>query len=136
MRAIARRTAADLLRLPWRNGYLATARNTVARCPARLLHHRAAAPVPRTAARQRADERNDQRAHGWRPAKGRRYRFEIAAARAGLRQPRSRPHGKGARARATAPLQFLPSIELCRATERPKACRPTRGLSAQGAARL
>src|SRR5262249_11804235 len=135
-RTVARRAPADLLRLPWRKGDIAAARNTLARRAAGLLHDGAAPHVPRQAAHHRTDERDGEGAHRRRLAKGRRHHFEIAAAGAGFRHPRRRPHGTSARAEPKKPLQFLSPIQLCRARERSPARRPARGLPAQGAARL
>src|SRR5262249_41299800 len=136
LRTVARRAPADLLRLPWRKRNIAASRDALARRAAGLLRHPAAAHVPRQAAHHRTDERDDQGTQRRRPAKGRRDHFEIAAAGAGFRHARRRPHGKSACAEPKKPLQFLPPIQLCRARERTSACRPARGLPAQDAARL
>src|SRR5262249_46713055 len=128
--------SADLLRLPRRKRNVADSRNTLARRADGLLYDGGTPHVPRQAAHHRTDERDDQGIERRRLAKGRRHHFEIAAAAAGVRYARRRPHGTSARTEPPKPLQFLSPVQLRRARERAPACRPTRGLPAQGAARL
>ncbi len=122
--ADTRGAAADVLRLPRREGPVATAGDALARSPAHVLRDRAAPDVPREAARDRANERDGQGAHRRRAAEGRRYHLQAPAARAGDRYARRGPHGAGAGARHRAPLQLLPPVAIPGFGECAAACRP------------